>query len=160
VQNTAAYVNPRKPTRTAAGMARAWHWAEVAPLVWPGTTLPLELEVVFVASAPVTAVAVTLGREAVVPAADVTTFLVDVTLRDVEETKGVTVAAVVAPPDEVLTVIGGMLKAGQASSKAFRHVKSELHVKRLDETRTADQFVLRVEQLWSWLFCVEAVQAG
>jgi len=112
-----AYINARKPPRTtAAGTTRAWHWAEVAPLVWLGMTLPLELELeleaVFVASVPVTAVAVTLG-EAVVPFVEVTVAVLG---RVVEETVGVTVTAVVAPPDEVLTV-AGMLKAGQALSK-------------------------------------------
>lgn len=121
-EQSPAYINARKPPRTtAAGTTRACIWAEVAPLAWVGMTLllelELELEVDFVASVPVTAVAVTLGGETVVPAAtDVAmeVFVVEVTLRDVEETIGV---AVVAPPDEVLT--GGMLKAGQASSKSL-----------------------------------------
>jgi len=88
-------------------------------------TLPLELELelVVVASPPVMAVTAVLGGETVVPAAtDVTTvgvFVVDVTLGDVDETTTVGID-VVAPPDEVLTVTAGRVKAEQVSSKAFK----------------------------------------
>ena len=106
-------------------MTRACRWIEVAPLlpVRPGMTLPLELVLAaaVVVPSPVTAVTVTLGGETVVPAAtDVTTMgvaVVDVTLGAVEIT---VVTAVVAPPDEVLTLTAGRVKAEQVSSKAFK----------------------------------------
>lgn len=146
------YINAaRKPPRTtAAGTTRAWHWAEVAPLVRPGMTLPPELELaVVVASVAVTAVTVTLGGEMVVPAAtDVTTIgvFVVVTFGAVEETT-IGVTAVVAPPDEVLTLIAGRAKAEQVPSKAFKTRQKRTSHKRMDETPTADQLVRRGEHV-------------
>jgi len=112
---------------------RAWHWAEVAPLVRPGITLPPELEPelelgleAVVAPTPVTAVTVALGGVTVVPAAtDVTTigaFVVVVTFGDVAT---IVATAVVAPPDEVLTVTAGRVKAEQVSSKVLINLFAE-----------------------------------